>query len=43
MNPPTFSATLPQTSDNISDFDDLLENSHGYNQALLASREKLYR
>jgi hypothetical protein len=43
MNPPTFSATVAQTGDNISDIDDLLENSCGKINTLLASREKLYR
>ena len=41
MNPPTFSAGLPRTGDNISDFDDLLENTPDLCGRLLASREKL--
>jgi len=43
MNPPTFSATLRRTGDNISDFDDLLENSCGKKRGLLAIGGKLYR
>lgn len=42
MNPPTFSATVARTSDNNSDFADLLENSNDPESPLLATIEKLY-